>query len=260
MVTMDKRYQRIGVEEHWVETVSRNLNSVDEFHPKNWPLEAYGDNYWSHVNTLMHVASGYYFADDLANARLWAEQTVRTAEDYFFGAWRQSMPDNPLRPEDDGYWARGGGTWVNTYRTSLAFALALDDWAAAQRLSVHPTEDKFDVNSRDRPWYLALAEYVAKGFTPLCHARLKTLCDQETKGHYELAEFLFALEEKRLDAVDHWFKEFFKYYRRYQKKRPEIQYQLAFDNSIMYHLARRGGHEIAMDELTRDHLIVFSMP
>jgi hypothetical protein len=77
------------------------------------------------------------------------------------------------------------------------------------------------------------------------------------KGPKVFAESLDAIAKKRTKEIDQRFAEQMKYYLRNQKKRDEMEYKLALDGTILYHLARRQGHEISMDDFSRDHLIIF---
>jgi hypothetical protein len=249
-----KRYERIKVDPKWFKLMDQMKSWRTDPRMTNVPPENCGHAREIDVSDLVYIAIGHYLRDEPEEVKEWGDRLVSETQQYFFGPW-----DVASEHDCKAYWERGAGNWVRQYRAATAFASALGDTRAVQRLSEFPSESKGDAGiPQDIPWYALLGEYLARGATPAYRARVNAMGESEIPRHEILAQLLWAINEGRQDAMDHWFAEHMKYYLKHQKPKHEVDYKLAIDATILYHLASRLGRPINVtDDFWRDHLIIF---
>ena len=233
---MMKRYDRIGVGKHWYDVVARNIAMIQTFDANACPLETRGValSYQSDCQGL--IAFGYYLNEELDEAKTWGRRLINTADEDFNGKWRKQVTGR-----DADYWANGGGDWTATYRNALAFALALDDFDAAKRLSRFPPIAKPDGTSfkKRREWYVVVALVIAAPKSSEVQVALKAALsskDKATALYSECLKFILAKDSAAASAA---FDSCMAHYQKQDKKLDEFSVKLAADASILAHIARR---------------------
>ncbi len=221
---------------------------MEDMHPARYPVEFYGQNYFSYCYSVGCIALSRYLASDEVAARRWGMVLMKEVQEYLCGEWRAQ----------DSYWAMGGGEWMTLYRTAVAFAMSTDSIAIARRLSTFPPSAKGDPSTwaNDASWYVLLASYMIDPESREIGDRVATMAQRGPKGHRILAAMLKAICDKDVVRAQEALGEHIAYYLRYHRSRDEIDYQLALDASILWKLAECSGITLEADERTKDSMLL----
>ena len=196
------RYETIKVSDHWTSLVDQDAKWLAEDPADENRIEQYGGKLENNLYSLMVVTMGYYLNDEVSRASANARAHVDKARIYFLGDWRTRVPGR-----DAGYWARGGGLWVTEFRSSIAFAAALDDWESIKKLSEFPRDSSNDLSPcrKDSAWYLLLAEYLLNGESKIYVQRLGKIRSGKAKGHKVFAKTLNAIARNNAVVLEDCF-------------------------------------------------------
>lgn len=215
---------------------------------------ATSDDYYFFVGTAVCYAIELYIDGDLPSARSAAKIVMEAILEYFYGEWRFQIPtDDGI--VDANYW-RKESLWFDEVMKTLPFALALNDWAAVQKIAEYPPEDSFPEAG------LAKGE-AALGWALVYHLRAQTreasefLAEAEKREEERLqllCRVLKAIIQQDAQAFSNSFLLYMKFY-----KENEIEMKLtkliSVYGTIMYHLGHRQGFFVQLPVQWADHVI-----
>lgn len=162
--------------------------------------------------------------------------------------------------------------WVSQYRTAIMWAVCLDDWDAAHRLSQYPSDLTVDTISERRseaPWYCLLAAFI-RGGGPVSRieAAPEEFVSSVKEGSYEeaivngrskrlklLSAALRAIADRDRDRVETAMDKYLSYYRKSEFPRDVLEDKVSVDGTILYYLAIRNDVPVPVSRLAFDNIV-----
>src|SRR5687768_2554062 len=90
------------------------------------------------VSMNIGVTTRYYLLENHAKAREYAERTLASARNYFFGDWRTRVKTD--RGNIDPQWWHERESWLHYFRGALCWGTVLGTWEEVCDLSRYPDE------------------------------------------------------------------------------------------------------------------------
>lgn len=201
----------------------------------------------------------YCVIENNAEAKKFANMTVESAIDLFFGEWRQKVPtrDGSIDPE---YW-KLNSSWDNEFRETVLWASCLGDWGKAIKVAQYPTSEccnKYAIKNPEMNYPLILAAYIRGDSLESVQSSIEIVEKGVKKKEKLLLAVLMSIVKKDKEMFDKAFLEYMKYFKKKDAKSQLWTERLATEGTILFNLARYKGLEVDFPEKYRDHFICFS--
>jgi hypothetical protein len=250
-------WQRIGYESSMLERVAENIEIT---RPSWWvevpppPKEIW---WWTMdwVRSGMAVfalgSMGFPISSEpLSDLRRVGRQLVAAALYYFFGAWRNELPQPGVEFDDellDREQARAKLEWTKPYRAGLTVAASLSDWESVDRLLQWPAADlPVDEGTDERTrqdnlyqiWLASRLRNDPGASVNALHAMVKAGHPRRPRMLLAAADALFAGDAAGLsETLD----TYLRYYRASEWRSNRPDFGVCLDATALWHLARRRG-------------------
>jgi hypothetical protein len=206
------------------------------------------------------LALKHWLLEQILEAKEAAREAVSSAEEYFFGEWRQILPAGNRRelPPDPEYFHRHAAWAHSFYPGATMWAACTGDWQFVKRLSGYVTRDcKLDIDqtNENRAWLLILAGSL-RGDSLVDYRDERGLI---VSGRAKREKLLLVLLESILDPsparVESATKDYFKHYSKVEAKRQLITSKVAIDGSILVQFAERRGTPLPIPASLDDYIV-----
>lgn len=206
------------------------------------------------------LALKYLLLEQFSEVREAAREVVLSAEEYFFGEWREILPtgnagDEPPNPE---YFHRYAAWAHELYTGSVLWAMCLEDWECVKRLSDYVTrvcELNIDQSKENRAWLLILAAVLRGESIDGFQEEREQIVSGRSKREKLLLNLLEAILNPDSADLGCATKEYFKYYRQVENKRHSITSKVAIDGSILVHFAERVERPLPIPATMEDYVV-----
>ena len=203
-----------------------------------------------HVALFSHFGADHKYFPTCEYARL----GIASAEDYFFGDWREGFemsPGNALTADQ----CRKEIAWFDPLREGLVLALLMDDEGSAKTICKYPSSDAvqqdIDGSKEDHEFYLLFSRYMCgEGLD-----ELKASCDVIEAGRRRRPkhwlDILRAIDRGEIEGVATALKKYLVYFRKTEQNSNVFREAVSLDASILWNLARIRGllvHELARED------------
>jgi hypothetical protein len=173
------------------------------------------------------------------------QRMPKVAIEYFFDPWRDDFKRFGYDPYDRAR-ARQELPWMNNYRVGLLIAAAFSDWQSFDRLQEWPGPDlPFDEGTDDRTpedcafhIWLAMTLRGQGAAAKSQHQRIQDGARRRPRMLLAIAETLLAQDAA---AVSRELTAYLKYYRKNELRLNRVDFAVACDATILWHVARRRG-------------------
>jgi hypothetical protein len=192
------------------------------------------------VAANISIATRHYLCDNHPKARQYAERTLSSAEQYFFGDWRTKVKTDKGTIDPD--WWHGVESWMKYFQGTLCWGTVLGEWECLRKLAAYPDErrgmDTIDVTPAFRLYLIQVARYLrgekVQGVAKAC----SKLDGSNWRGIDSLAVALDAVIDKDERRAQSSLAEFFlKHHKR--KKSKDVTDTVSLDGTTMINIARR---------------------
>jgi hypothetical protein len=240
-------YKRFGISDRGIDPAIQEEIARDA----EQSVAAGSDDFWLDLGSLVSmnigIATRYYLLDNHQKTRQYAERTLESAEQCFFGDWRNKVTtdEGNINPE----WWHGRESWLTAFRGAACWGTVLGRWDQVRKLSAYPDErrkvETLDATPALRRLVIDTARYLrgekVQGVAKAC-AKLE---GANWRGIDSLAAALDAVIDKDERRAQSSLNEFFlKHHKR--KKSKDVTDTVSLDGTSMVNIAKRARLNIKM--------------
>jgi len=195
------------------------------------------------------LAKDYYYLEEKEKARNSARNLLDYTKEFFFGKWRNDVPDYPSDTEN----------WVQQFRQSICWGSCLGEWKKVKELAEYPKDDVIEAERWEpiewRSWYLLVAGILRGQSLRELTKYVKIIEGGKKRREKLLLDLLRAILGNNAKKAQGSLEGYLKYYKKYEFARPGMNDLLCFDGTFLVNFARHRGLDISFPPQYSDHYI-----
>lgn len=244
-------WQSLGFERHDVEAIAANVIATLDLWKEmpespdtvsDWTFNVY---LWGGAVFALGALGYTVEHPQLSHWREVGERVIAAMLHYFFGPWRDRFQH--FAEVLDRSQARLKLPWISYYRSGLAVAVSLSDWAAADRLLEWPGHDLSydegldDRTPEDNAYQIWLALRVRGERGEEADAQRDVIERRSRRRPKMLAAAADSLLDADVNGLTKALTMYLKHYREREIHPRQVIEGICFDGTVLWHLARHRG-------------------
>jgi hypothetical protein len=254
-----KRYQRWGwksVNEVGVDGSIECLQIALEDAPKSIEEIAWNksDRVWNHSL----VAIKYFALEDDSSLKTHAVETIRAADEYFFGSWRSKVYKSEDGERVDAACLRQHYDWMEAFGDALLWASVLGEWEFLKKLGTYPKPDcqaDNDYGKQGRDLYVALGAFLRDA----PKSELEVLLERASAGPKSLCKLVVAMIRacfaRDAETFQKGLIELLKYYKKNEFPKDSVTKKISLEGTFFVHWAEKEKIPLTVPPEFEDHVV-----